>query len=58
MHDPSRFKQYLGDEARYHDFLVFFQSEIDKKGWEAVLNEYVFQRDERADDMLVRMFMG
>jgi hypothetical protein len=58
MHDPQEYKQYLGKDKYYHDFLVFFQSEIEKKGWEAVLNEYVFARDDRADDMLVRMFAG
>jgi hypothetical protein len=58
MHDPERFQTYLGREEYYHDFLVFFQDEIDKKGWEDVLNEYVFKGDERADDLLVRMFAG
>jgi hypothetical protein len=58
MHKPERFKTYLGKEKYHRDFLVFFQGEIDKKGWEDVLNECVFKGDERADDMLVRMFSG
>lgn len=58
MHDPERFKTYLGKERYYHDFLVYFQGEIEKKGWEEVLNEYLFKRDERADDMLVRLYGG
>jgi hypothetical protein len=58
MHEPERFKTYLGDEKYYHDFLVFFQKEIELKSWQDVLNEYVFANDERADDMLVRMFSG
>ncbi|KAF2024382.1 hypothetical protein EK21DRAFT_94126 [Setomelanomma holmii] len=58
MHDPARFKTYLGDEKYYHDFLVFFQDEIAAKGWQDVLNEYLFKGDERADDMLVRMYGG
>lgn len=58
MHDPESFKKYLGKEKYYHDFLTFFKDEIDKKGWEAVLNEYLFKGDERADDMLVRLFSG
>lgn len=58
MHKPERFKTYLGDEKYYHDFLGFFQHEMDKKGWENVLDEYMFKGDERADDMLVRMFAG
>jgi hypothetical protein len=58
MEDPLQFKKYLGKERYYNDYLRFFQSEMDKKGWQQVLNEYVFARDERADDMLVRMFAG
>lgn len=58
MHKPDRFKTYLGKEKYYHDFLVFFQKEIDEKGWQNVLNEYLFARDERADDMLVRLYAG
>ncbi|KAF1848138.1 uncharacterized protein K460DRAFT_276102 [Cucurbitaria berberidis CBS 394.84] len=58
MHDPERFKTYLGKEKYYHDFLVFFQNEMDAKGWHNVVNEYLFAGDERADDMLVRLFGG
>jgi hypothetical protein len=58
MHKPDRFKTYLGKEKYYHDFLVFFQKEIDAKGWQNVLNEYLFAEDERADDMLVRLYAG
>ena len=58
MHDPKKYKTYLGSEKYYHDFLVFFQEEMDQKGWQEVLNEYVFKGDERANDMLVRMFSG
>lgn len=58
MHKADRFKTYLGKEQYYHDFLVFFQKEIDQKGWQDVLNEYLFARDERADDLLVRMYAG
>ncbi len=58
MHDPKKFKSYLGSEKYYHNFLVFFKEEMDQRGWREVLNEYVFKGDERADDMLVRMFSG
>src|SRR5579871_6097848 len=58
MHDPAKFQKFLGQEDYYHDYLVFFQSEIDAKGWPAVINEYCFARDERSDDMLVRLFSG
>ncbi|KAF2496682.1 hypothetical protein BU16DRAFT_458022 [Lophium mytilinum] len=58
MHGPERFKSYLGDEKYYRDFLVYFEKEIEQKGWENVLNEYVFAGDERAEDLLVRMHGG
>jgi hypothetical protein len=58
MHDPAKFKECLGKEKYYHDFLVYFQKEMEGKGWEQVLNEYLFKGDERADDLLVRTFSG
>ena len=58
MQDPKKFKSYLGSEKYYRNFLVFFKEEMDQKGWQEVLNEYMFKGDERADDMLVRMFGG
>lgn len=58
MHDPEKFKQCFGKEKYYHDYVVFFQGEIEKKGWEKVLNEYVFKGDERAESMFGRLFAG
>ena len=58
LHDYKKFHDYLGNERYYHDYLVFFEDEIDKKGYEAVINEYVLQGDERANDMFVRMHAG
>lgn len=58
MHKPDRFKTYLGKEQYYHDFLVFFQNEIEEKSWQKVLNEYLFAGDERANDMLARLYAG
>ncbi|KAF1968750.1 hypothetical protein BU23DRAFT_479364 [Bimuria novae-zelandiae CBS 107.79] len=58
MHNPDRFKIYLGKEKYYHDFLKYFEDEISKKGWENVVNDELFKGDERADDMLARLFAG
>ncbi|TAQ87243.1 hypothetical protein B7494_g4436 [Chlorociboria aeruginascens] len=55
MSNPEHFKKYLGDEKYHRDFLIFFQKEMEVKGWEDVLNEYLFKGDQRADDLLVRM---
>ncbi|KAF2198855.1 hypothetical protein GQ43DRAFT_442976 [Delitschia confertaspora ATCC 74209] len=58
MHNPEGFKKYLGQGKRYHEFLVFFKEEMETKGWHNVVNEYLFKGDERADDMLVRLYAG
>ncbi|KAI9747916.1 MAG: hypothetical protein M1835_001941 [Candelina submexicana] len=58
LNDFSEFKKHLGQERYYHDFLVFFQDEMEKKGWQAVVNEYVLKGDEQADEMLIRMYAG
>ncbi|KAI1205932.1 uncharacterized protein F4807DRAFT_441007 [Annulohypoxylon truncatum] len=51
-------KKRVGKEQYYPDFLAFFQGEIDKLGWEAVLSEYLFGGDEKSEDMLIRMLAG
>ncbi|TGJ78477.1 hypothetical protein E0Z10_g10291 [Xylaria hypoxylon] len=58
LKDFDKAKKKLGKEQYYTDFLVFYQNEIDKKGWQAVLSEYLFKGDERSEDMLIRMFAG
>lgn len=58
MSDPEHFQKFLGQEKYYNDYLKLFQKEINAKGWENVLNEYLFAGDERAEAMLVRMFAG
>ncbi|KAL7625541.1 hypothetical protein AAE478_004761 [Parahypoxylon ruwenzoriense] len=42
----------------YPDFLAFFQKEIDRLGWQKVLQEYMFKGDEKSEDMLIRMLAG
>ncbi|KAL8793120.1 MAG: hypothetical protein Q9195_004326 [Heterodermia aff. obscurata] len=58
LSDYEKFQQYLGDEKYYHDYLVFFQGEIDKKGYEKVIHEYLLEGDARANDMLCRLYGG
>lgn len=58
LRDPEKYLKYMGDEKYYQDYLAFFESEIKKKGYEAVVNEYVLQGDEKADHMLGVMFAG
>jgi hypothetical protein len=58
MSNPEHFQKYLGKEKYYRDFLIFWQSEMEKKGWESVLNEYLFAGSDRADVLLTRMYAG
>lgn len=58
LYNPDGFKKYLGKQEHVHDYIEFFTRELKKKGVEAVLQEYVFAGDARADDMFCRMFMG
>lgn len=54
----QKFKSFLGDEKYYYDFLVFWQKELVDKDVDGVLKEYVFKGDERADDLLIRLYGG
>jgi hypothetical protein len=54
----SHAKDYLAKEEHYPDFLLFFQGEIEKKGWRDVMSEFVFKGDAAADDLLVRLYSG
>lgn len=56
MSDGATFAKYLGQEEYFHDYVVFFEKEMDQKGWQAVVNEYVFSHSATAEDLLVRMF--
>lgn len=58
LRDKSAFKECLGREKNYPNFLEFFQREIQAKGVERVLRDYVFAGDERAESMLARLFGG
>ncbi|KAL4736469.1 hypothetical protein BDV11DRAFT_211211 [Aspergillus similis] len=58
LHQKDKFKDALGKEKNYPDFLEFFQREIDEKGVGAVLSEYLFKRDENAESMMARLFGG
>ncbi|KAI1414298.1 hypothetical protein F5Y13DRAFT_188398 [Hypoxylon sp. FL1857] len=58
LKDWEAAKKFLGKEEYYTDFLVFFQNEIDKLGWEKTLSEYLFKGDEKSEDMLARLMAG
>jgi hypothetical protein len=58
MHDSQIFRKYLGQHEYYNDYLRLFTREVVTKGVEWTLTEYLFKGDERADDLLARMFDG
>ncbi|RMZ90050.1 hypothetical protein DV736_g2717, partial [Chaetothyriales sp. CBS 134916] len=58
MANPDSFKTYLGKEQYYLDFLQFFQQEIEAKGWQQAVHQYLFSKTEASEDLLVRMFAG
>lgn len=58
LSDKDQFKTALGKENEYPNFLAFFQNEINSSGLEHVLQKYLFCGDDRAEDMLARLFGG
>ncbi|KAK5789410.1 hypothetical protein VI817_008534 [Penicillium citrinum] len=58
LRDTKKFQEGLFKKENYSNYLAFFQDEIDAKGVGAVLNEYVFAGDERAESMMSRLFGG
>lgn len=58
LNDKAKFREALGKEKNYSNFLEFFQREIEQKGVERVLGEYLLAEDENAENMLARCFGG
>lgn len=58
LHDPEVFIANLFKGNNYPDFLKFFTEQIEEKGYEDVLNEFIFKGDKRADIMFNRLFAG
>jgi hypothetical protein len=56
--DREKWKIHIGDHLYYHSYLAFFEREIEAKGYINVMQEYLFAEDERAEDMLCRLFAG
>lgn len=58
LHDKTGFLEALGKEKHYPNYLDFFQREIEYKGPDVVLNEYLFSGSENAESMFARLFGG
>lgn len=58
MSEPEGFKKFLGKAKYTHDYIEFFHREIEAKGVEVVMQEYLFSRSEIAEEMLARLYGG
>ncbi|PYH94689.1 hypothetical protein BO71DRAFT_352975 [Aspergillus ellipticus CBS 707.79] len=56
--DREKWKIHIGDHLYYRNYLAHFEREIQAKGYIEVMHEYLFAEDERAEDMMVRLFSG
>lgn len=55
---PEVFTRCLGREENYRNFERFFLKQIDEHGYQHVLQKYLLDGSEIADDMLCRVYMG
>jgi Questin oxidase-like len=58
MHDPEIYASCMGDEKYYHDYLVFYTSELESKGLAKTLDAYLFGDTKQAFDLFGRLFAG
>ncbi|KAI5795112.1 hypothetical protein EDC01DRAFT_72015 [Geopyxis carbonaria] len=58
LSDKSTWSKYLGDQAAYAPFLVYFKDRIEKIGWRETVSETLFSGTALADDLLVRLYGG
>jgi hypothetical protein len=56
--DPEKFLQNTVKRSEYTNFLVFFEKEIAAKGWQAVINEYLFSRTPVAEALFAQLYEG
>lgn len=56
--DEEQYKAALGDESMFFHFNQFFEYQVKEHGYQWVLQKYLVDGSEIADDMLARMYMG
>ena len=56
LHDPKVFIANLHKGNLYPNYITFIAREIEKQGYENVVNEYLFKADERANIMFNRLY--
>ena len=58
LNDPIVYKECLGNNSCYGDYLKFFEKKIAEIGVTATLKEYLLKRDEVTDTVFYRMYSG
>lgn len=56
--DKTKWKDFVGRQEHYPNFLAYFQREVESKGLGETLQEHLFAEDDHANDLLARMFSG
>jgi hypothetical protein len=52
------FRKYLGSQDHFLDYTAFFEKQIDRLGYQEVLQKYLVGGSELADNILARMYHG
>jgi SAM-dependent methyltransferase len=56
--DDKNIYEAFGQIGEYTNVLLFFEQEINRSGWKAVVSKYCFSRSKLADIILSRMYEG
>ena len=58
LHNPTTFREHIGNLSYYTNYLFFFKEEIVAKGWPAVLQEHVFSKTPNAETIFAQLYEG
>lgn len=58
MSDNGKFYERLGQVKHYTNFLVFFEQQMEERGWGEVIQEYCFSRSRVAEAILAGLYEG
>ena len=58
MAEPETLKSFIGKEMHFLDFCEFFEQEIERLGYEDVLQKYLVGDNDIAKDIFPRIYHG
>ncbi|KAI9689254.1 MAG: hypothetical protein M1820_010198 [Bogoriella megaspora] len=58
LYDEDKFYEHLHQMSDYTNYLTFFETQIESKGWRAVIQEFAFSRTRNADAILAGLYEG